>query len=328
MKNIYIITAALLLSVANSCVMVQVHESGGTEGTASVTFRTNWNGTGSQYPEKAKVALARRVNSIHYTYDLPEQKAGNAIRPGEYYFTAFSVSDNGTYSFSEPLSAFAADPSYSMRDISVSLRNMTDGEVSSFYGNGAGISEDGMPYIVQAEDFFAASGPFHASPGEEINLDMAMEGMTQEIVFTMKLTQEEGVSPTRVYGDISGLAGSIHPMDRTVDHEHLCRSTIEFSLTSSEGSVMEYEGRIRTLGLFPSGDASLTEGPGILHLLIDYSAPDGDGTQEEYLNLKSQIINAKLMEVPKGGSGYRIAADYAEIRAPKTITVRNEIQEE
>lgn len=327
MRNIYIITAALLLSAATSCVMVQVHESGGTE-EAAVTFRANWNGADPQHPENVKVALARRVNSIHYTYDLPGQEAGNAIRPGEYYFTAFSVQDNGTYSFSESLSAFSADPSYSMRDISASLRKMTESEISSFYGTGAGTSEDGMPYIVQAEDFFAASGPFLVSPGENVSLEMTMEDLTQEIVFILKLSPEEGVSPIRVYGDISGLAGSIRPMDRTVDHEHLCRSTIEFSRTSSESSIMEYEGRIRTLGLFPSGDAGLTDGSGTLHLLIDYSVSEGSGTQEEYLNLKSQITNAKLLEVPEDGSGYRIAADYAEIRAPKTITVRNEIQEE
>lgn len=114
------ILALSCITAAMSCVQVKTYDPDSVTGTAQVSFSAEWPDASGYYPETLDIAVARTVNSVHYVYEWPSETEGT-VRAGDYHVTAF-VADKDIYSLQGALDHFMSDPSYSMKNVSVALR--------------------------------------------------------------------------------------------------------------------------------------------------------------------------------------------------------------
>lgn len=315
-----IILALSGITAAMSCVQVKTYDPDSVADTALVSFSAEWPDIAGINPGTLDIALARTVNSVHYVYDWPSESEGT-VRVGDYHVTAF-VADKDIYSLQGVLDAFMSDPSYSMKDVSVSLRQ-TDAPVI-----GVETEEEIAPqmgYVLDADHFYSDSRSFSAQSGQSVSVVLRPSDMTMELVFTFSLDVEEGVMIENMLADISGVPSTVYPMTSIVDHQNLYRvSLADMKSTEVSGRRITYEGRVRVLGLFAQDDASALSGPGVFHLRVRSVSASGEKIQDEYVNLRYAIQNAKLMQIAQNREGYCKAVDSAELKVSKVFKVTDE----
>lgn len=316
-RQISMVTLTCIMS-AMSCVQVKTYDADSVSGTAQVSFSAEWpEAVGGQ--GTLDIALARTVNSVHYVYEWPSE-SGGTVRAGDYHVTAFSA-DESIYSLQGALDAFGADPSYSMKNVSVSLRQTDapaeDGETEE--------SVHPMGYVCGADHFYCDSRSFSAQPGQTVSVSLNPSDRTMELVFLFSVDVEDGVQIDTPQADISGVPAKVYPMTGIVDHQYLYRVSLTgIRMTEASGKRVSYEGRVRVLGLFAQDDASALSGPGVFHLRIRSVSASGEKIQDEYANLRYAIQSAGLMQIAQNREGYCKAVDSAELKVSKVFKVTDE----
>lgn len=304
-SHIRLSALACVLLMLLSCTAVKVNEYGSIDTTAEVAFSVKWQEGQTDCPERFSVALARHVNTVHYVYDWTEGLAqGNEVRCGDYYLTAFSVNDT-LYSDNGSLEKFASTPGYSMRDISVPLIEMGADYAKGCYGEDWIDTNTDFPFVSDAGHLYVESFPAALPSGQRTDIVLEPEDVTMEIIFTFYIDAEDGVDLSSVKADISGVPVMFYPMTETVTGAGLGRTAVsEVKEVARNGRRITFEGRVRTLGLFPSDDSSMETGAGIFHVQIGSVIPSGAKVQDESVNISNTIRAAKLMKVSGNGAGY------------------------
>lgn len=306
-----------------SCTAVQVSEQGAIDTIAEVTFSVKWPEGQADRPDTFSVALARHVNTVHYVYGWTEgqQDERNAVKGGDYYLTAFSVNDS-LYSSNGTMEEFASVPGFSMRDISLSLREMEAGFATGLYGEDWTDTNPDFPFVSGAGHLYVESFPVNLPSGQYTVITMEPADITQKLSFTFSVDVEDGAELTSVKADISGVPVMLYPMTETVSHTDLGRTSVsDIRETARNGNRITFEGQARVLGLFPSEDSSQETGAGIFHVQLSSTIPSGTKVQDEFANIRDVIRGAKLMKVSVNGAGYCKNADSAELKVSKIFKV-------
>lgn len=314
------ILALSCITAAMSCVQVKTYDPDSVTGTAQVSFSAEWPDASGYYPETLDIAVARTVNSVHYVYEWPSETEGT-VRAGDYHVTAF-VADKDIYSLKGALDHFMSDPSYSMKNVSVTLRQT---DAPAIGGETEEETDPSMGYVLGADHFYSDSRSFSAQPGQSVSVVLRPSDRTMELVFTFSLDVEEGVRIENLLADISGVPATVYPMTGIVDHQDLYRvSLTDIKANEMSGKRVTYEGRVRVLGLFAQDDASALSGPGVFHLRIRSVSDSGEKIQDEYANLRYAIQSASLMQIAQNREGYCKAVDSAELKVSKVFKVTDE----
>lgn len=305
-----------------SCTAVELHESGSLDTIAEVTFSVKWPEMQTDRPKDFSVALARHVNTVHYVYEWTEGEDGRkAVKCGDYYLTAFNV-NNTLYSSNGTMEEFISAPGFSMRDISLSLKEMGADYATGLYGREWIDANPDFPFVTDAGHLYIESFPANLPAGQNTGIILEPEDITQELTFTFSVEVEDGAELTSVKADISGVPVTLYPMTETVSHEDLGRTSVsDIREIARNGNRITFEGQARVLGLFNSDDSFQETGAGIFHVHISSVIPSGTKTQDESVNIRDAIKAAKLMKVSGNGAGYCKNTDSAELKVPMIFKV-------
>ena len=146
-----------------------------------------------------------------------------------------------------------------------------------------------------------------------VSLDLT--DLTREYTLTLMLEAEKSVTIKRIAAIMSGVPTQVQLMSGLVSRKET--SKVVFDFYAVDGSKAQdgldmvscrYEGKIRSLGIFPASDAGMTTGPGILQVFLTTSVDDGPDEVERTfyagINIKKAIEEAAVMIQSEDRSGY------------------------
>lgn len=294
------------------------------EGTDSVAvgFSVEWP-EGAVPSDEMYVAAGRVVNSLHYLYVWPSETMGCRMSPGEYYMAAFSRNPELYDAGSAEI--FRDDPSLSLRNVSVTLMGPAEEEIDSLLGSDRTDFNMSVPYVYDAGEFYTAvtSETLSAPAPEQYEVVLYPNRLTQNLTVRFYVDADEGVSVESVTAELSGVVGRVFPLSGTVDDDELSRVILPVEARGTSGAYMVYEGNVNVFGLFPSDNAELTTGKGILQIAIRARSDRGEKIFHAGINLMNTIRNAGLMKVSAGGDEYSVAVGSALLDVDPVLRIRN-----
>ena len=267
------------------------------------------------------VMATRLVDAVHYVWEADTVPV--ALRPGEYYATAFQY-DESVYSI-DGLDDFRQRLDVSMLDVYASLPILPMDDQAS------------LPDYNWYSFFLApAQGPLKCgfqrlSLKDSLqNAYFPMRPLTQKLKFRLRLLPEEGVSIDSLSAAVSGVARRVRLMTGLIRNDAdnpTYRQYVPLSLISQDREY-QYEGQAEVLGLFPPAESVYTAGPGIFQVRICAAVQDEGRTYARVfhagINMKSIIEAAGLMEEAADRTGYRIVAREALLEIPVVLNVRKD----
>lgn len=336
------VATLLLLVVAVSCSRFEYGYDENNPGDirpneSHLNFSVLWdqaNMSSGKIPDGLTILMSRKVNSLHYVWQIdgkgafiipePETHDSDApeasgplmpiVRNGNYFAIAYG-DDAGFYQFSSN-SEFEEDPSKSMLELYVSIPSLSDDEVSP--------DKDLIDFNSYAGFVKHAEYPLYldilkdvAFPSPTSSVVLHPKDFTRELTFRIKATTEEGVTIDHITGVLSGVATQIQLMSGLMSRVNTAKVTFEMECVGTEegldkeGRLMLYdiyEGKVRLFGLFPPEDKAFITGPGILQVSVEASVADRGKTRKRVfhagLNLLDLLNNADLMVLSADKIGY------------------------
>lgn len=336
------VAVLLLLAVAVSCNSFEYGYDENNPGDirpneSHLNFSVSWdqaNLPSGKIPEGLTVLMSRKVNTLHYVWQIdgngafiipePEVSETDApeasepvmpiIRNGDYYAIAYS-DDAGFYQFTSN-SEFAEDPSKSMLDLYVSIPSLPDDEVSP--------DKDLIDFNSYAGFVKHAECPLYLDilkdvvfPSSISPVALHPKDLTRELTFRIKATTEDGVTIDRIIGVLSGVATRIQLMSGLMTRANTAKVAFEMECVGTEDGLDKegrpilydiYEGKVRLFGLFPPEDKTFITGPGILQVSVEASVTDGGKTRNRVfhagVNLLDLLEDADLMMHSADKTGY------------------------
>ena len=272
-------------------------------------------------PEHVAVLMSRKVNSLNYQWTIDSLgqvvqddqtlAASQMIYNGEYYLIAFNkYSDFYTITdYSE-----FEDGTIRMKDLYAIVPSMSSEELeldddllnlNPYSGYVAHTDEPLLHFVDRSLLFPYSSGI--------VSLDLT--DLTREYTLTLMLEAEKSVTIKRIAAIMSGVPTQVQLMSGLVSRKET--SKVVFDFYAADGSKAQdgqemvscrYEGKIRSLGIFPASDAAMTTGPGILQVFLTTSVDDGPDEVERTfyagINIKKAIEEAAVMIQSEDRSGY------------------------
>ena len=322
------VTAMLLLTCVVSCNKFNFgydeNNPGGMRPNESyLNFSLSWDKTGlssDETPEEVTVVMSRKINSLHYVWNLDgkgnhllpgvaeDEKTTPTIFNGDYYTVAFS--DCGGFYEVIGSDEFAEDASSSMLNLYIRIPE---------------IAEDEMSMNKDMADFNPYAGFIHSADKplcldiikdlvfpSETSVTLRPETATRQLAFRIAVNAGSGVTIDRISGVLSGVADRVQLMSGLMTDTHTAKVKFDFEKCGTElreDKVYDiYEGSLNVLGLFPPADSRHMTGPGILQISVIASVSERDQVRQRVfhtgLNLKSIIEGAGLMIQASDRSGY------------------------
>ena len=322
------VTAMLLLTCVVSCNKFNFgydeNNPGGMRPNESyLNFSLSWDKTGlssDETPEEVTVVMSRKINSLHYVWNLDgkgnhllpgvaeDEKTTPTIFNGDYYTVAFS--DCGGFYEVIGSDEFAEDASSSMLNLYIRIPE---------------IAEDEMSMNKDMADFNPYAGFIHSADKplcldiikdlvfpSETSVTLRPETVTRQLAFRIAVNAGSGVTIDRILGVLSGVADRVQLMSGLMTDTHTAKVKFDFEKCGTElreDKVYDiYEGSLNVLGLFPPADSRHMTGPGILQISVVASVSERDQVRQRVfhtgLNLKSIIEGAGLMIQASDRSGY------------------------
>ena len=272
-------------------------------------------------PEHVAVLMSRKVNSLNYQWTIDSLgqvvqddqtlAASQMIYNGEYYLIAFNkYSDFYTITdYSE-----FEDGTIRMKDLYAIVPSMSSEELeldddllnlNPYSGYVAHTDEPLLHFVDRSLLFPYSSGI--------VSLDLT--DLTREYTLTLMVEAEKSVTIKRIAAIMSGVPTHVQLMSGLVSRKET--SKVVFDFYAVDGSKAQdgldmvscrYEGKIRSLGIFPASDAGMTTGPGILQVFLTTSVDDGPDEVERTfyagINIKKAIEEAAVMIQSEDRSGY------------------------
>ena len=278
-------------------------------------------------PEHVAVLMSRKVNSLNYQWTIDSLgqvvqddqtlAASQMIYNGEYYLIAFnkysdfytitdySEFEDGTIRMKD---LYAVVPSMSSDDLELDdyLLNL-----NPYSGYVAHTDEPLLHFVDRSLLFPYSSGI--------VSLDLT--DLTREYTLTLMVEAEKSVTIKRIAAIVSGIPTQVQLMSGLVSRNETSKVIFDFlqndEFHAADGSKAQdgqemvscrYEGKIRSLGIFPASAAAMTTGPGILQVFLTTSVEDGPDEVERTfyagINIKKAIEEAAVMIQSEDRSGY------------------------
>ena len=289
-------------------------------------------------PEQVTVLMSRKVNNLNYNWTLDPSGlvvkddqtsvASQIIPNGDYYLIAFNKYSD-FYSITD-YSDFE-DGSVRMKDLYAKVPSMT----AEDYGLGEELLDLNQysGYIAHADEslphFVERSLLLPYSAGV---VTLALEDLTREYTFILSVEAERSVTIRKIIAVLSGIPAQVQLMSGFVSRNETSKVAFEFKQKErkhgAQGMVgYEYEGKVRSFGLFSSRDTDMTTGPGIMQIFLTTSV-DGDTDEVERtfyagINMKGTIDETVMMIPSEDKSGYRAVSqsDIGPIRVNAVLKV-------
>lgn len=322
------VTAMLLLTCVVSCNKFSFgydeNNPGGLKPNESLlNFSLSWDKTGlssDETPEGVTVVMSRKINSLHYVWNLDgngnhllpglaeDEKTTPTIFNGDYYTVAFS--DCGGFYEVIGSDEFAEDASSSMLNLYIRIPEIADEDVS--------LNKDMVDFNPYAGFIHSADMPLCLDiikdlvfPSES-TVTLRPETVTRELTFRIAVNAGSGVTIDWISGVLSGVADRAQLMSGLMTDTYTAKVKFDFEKCGTELREEKiydiYEGSLNVLGLFPPADSRHMTGPGILQVSVAASVSERDEVRQKVfhtgLNLKSIIENAGLMVQASDRSGY------------------------
>ena len=272
-------------------------------------------------PEHVAVLMSRKVNSLNYQWTIDSLgqvvqddqtlAASQMINNGEYYLIAFNKCSD-FYTITD-YSEFE-DGTIRMKDLYAIVPSMSSEELeldddllnlNPYSGYVAHTDEPLLHFVDRSLLFPYSSGI--------VSLDLT--DLTREYTLTLMVEAEKSVTIKRIAAIMSGVPTHVQLMSGLVSRKET--SKVVFDFYAVDGSKAQdgldmvscrYEGKIRSLGIFPASDAGMTTGPGILQVFLTTSVDDGPDEVERTfyagINIKKAIEEAAVMIQSEDRSGY------------------------
>lgn len=357
MKSIHIrsivsVAAVLLLTLVVSCNKFEYAYDENNPGVANpneslLNFTVSWdkaNLASGHKPENVTVLMGRKVNSLHYAWNLdgngafifPEEPEDSeatetpessetpevpeadqtttpVISKGEYYAIAFS-DDAHFYNLSS-YEQFAQDVSVSMTELYAEVPAIPDEEVSQdrnfidFNAYAGFIKHADEPLYMDIMKNVSCSS-------NETSVVITPTNLTRTLTFKLLSRSEEGVTVDGISAVLSGVATKVQLMSGLMTRSNTAKLAFELTKCGKESveekdKVVEYdvyEGSVKLLGVFSSDDRAYITGPGIFQVAVTASVTDnGKHKQRVFhagLNLKPILDELELMVLSDDKTGY------------------------
>ena len=334
---------------------------------AELSFTVSWGSAGvsaADRPDQLTVLMGRKVNSLHYIWDLdseggfiytppvsdedgdeeasdtddenqtPEEvpsSKSRAIANGEYYIIAFS-NPGSFYEISE-YSEFQTNPAMSMRELYASLPEIPAEQVSQ--------DQDLIDFNPYAGFYKPADEPIYIDvhkdaaftvPSNKYSVTLSPRNLTRTLTLQLKVSCEEGVVIDKISTVLSGVVTKVQLMAGLMSPINTGKVAFDIApIGTSEGSTL-YQGSVNLLGIFPPEDRAYITGPGILQVLVHASVIDNGVVKQRVfhagLNLKSTLEKAEMMVESDDKTGYTMKQQ-SELRmleiGPELKVMKNQI---
>ena len=335
MKSIHIrsivsVAAVLLLALVVSCNPFEYGYDENNPGDAKpnesvLNFSVSWkkvNLPSNQSPETVTVLMSRKVNTLHYAWELDgtggfKQSVDPTVSNGEYYTVAFS--DDADYYHIDSFEEFAENVSTSMTEIYAEVPPVPDEEVSK--------DKNFIDFNAYAGFIKHASEPLCLDilknvsfPSKEKTIVITPTNLTRTMTFKLLVRSEQGVTVDGISAVLSGVVTKVQLMSGLMHRSNTAK--LAFNLTKygkesvkGNNEVVEYdvyEGSVDLLGVFPPDDKAYITGPGIFQVAVTASVSE-NGKQKQRvfhagLNLKPILDELELMVLSSDKTGYTMKA--------------------
>lgn len=308
--NILMAAAALVLAIIAGCSKVEYTGGKDTPTETFVRYTLDWEGQ-TEVPSEITVAMSRILHTVHFsclmdslgtmksvfqdsTMTPCDTLTGLTMPNGEYYIAAFnSTPDSYTISGYE---SFISDNAASMREIYILCPPLTEEEKEQLIGEDVADFNPTQAYIGNMSPVFTDVQKVNIHPEIDTTVTLSPRPLTQDIIFRIGVETDIEVDILSIKAEISGVAGKIQLMTGHISDTATFRVPFVMEKRRRDTQADIYEGRITTLGIFPSPDKTFITGPGILQLSIHAEADGHERVFRVGINLKQSITEAGLME--------------------------------
>lgn len=314
---------------------------------AELSFSVSWGSAGvaaADRPEQLTVLMGRKVNSLHYIWDLdsdggfiytppvveeeteqpdsdvePDSDLENeiteelpspksrSIANGEYYIVAFS--NPGLFYEISEYSEFQTNPAMSMRELYASLPEIPAEEVSQ--------DQDLIDFNPYAGFYKPADEPLYIDvhkdavltvPSNKYNINLSPRNLTRTLTLQLKVSSEKGVVIDKISTVLSGVVTKVQLMAGLMSPTNTGKVAFDITPVRKTEEYTLYQGSVNLLGIFPPEDRAYITGPGILQVLVHASVTDEGVVKQRVfhagLNLKSTLEEAEMMVESDDKTGY------------------------
>lgn len=302
------LSALACCTIASSCVMLDL-KTAETSDASKIAFELEWDALAEDArPDTVFVAMNRVSDVIRYAFELdasgnylPDNDHDSSAVYGNYIMLAYTR-DRDNYDFSGP-DSFISEPKVSMKDFKASLKELPLDELDALREGSNLDFNAAYRFVRHSVPLWSASRKGDVSDTRENAFRFTMRPMLQDITFAVNLEAESGVDIVSVVAEVSGVPASISLLTGAVDVEDMARVIFRMSPSGEH----RYEGTVGIPGLFPSGNASLYTGPGIMRLSVTAEMNGVRKVLRPAMNIGDLITSSSLMERIPGTDDYRIS---------------------
>lgn len=296
------------LSMACSCVQLELSPEDDTSDRTKISFRVNWGELEeASRPDSTFIALNNISEEIHYLFEtdsegnyLPDNHHDSSAFYGSYVMLAYYC-DKDNYILSGTKN-FLSDNAVSVRDFKARVKDLPEGELEEFKAGSKLDFNSAYRFIRTPGPVWAAFAKNVVSDTRENLFHFTMTPLQQTITFSIKLTPADGVSIHSVLAELSGVPASFSLLTGEVNEEDLAR--VFFKMNPSDGG---FEGTVAVPAVLPSENNRLRTGPGILRLSITAEKDGVSRILYPAVNIGDKIVELSLLETIPGTDGRRIA---------------------
>ncbi len=348
----------LFAAFALSCVRLELKTADDSSDEAEIFFTTDWGGASEiEWPDSVFIAMNKVSDVLKYTFETDPTGAffadgtevdgtsdgetldGSADEDGtgidgseddstgddggvhkyaaygNYVVLAYTC-DKNDYALSGP-DSFMDDKSLSVRDFQATVKDLPTDELEVLKDGSALDFNAAYRFIRMPKPLWAAVQRTEVSDTRENVCLLQMKPVQMEVTIAVKIEADSGIGIRSVVAELSGVPATFSLLTGEVDDSDLTR--VIFRMEASENG--EYEGVAAVPGLFPSGNASLCTGPGILRLSVTAVKDGVKKVLHPAVNIGTLITSASLMERVSGSDGYRAAKRSAKLEVGTRLRI-------
>lgn len=319
------VALAVCAAATLSCVRLELKTSDDTSDRAKISFSTAWgNASDAVKGDTVFIAMNKVSDEIRYAFEvdaagnyLPDGGHDSSAVYGNYVILAYWC-DRQDYILSGTQN-FLSDRTLSIRDFKATVKELPEDELAALRGESRIDFNAAYRYLRTPSPVWAGSLRAEVSDTKENAYSLELQPLQLELKVAVRIEALDGVGISSAVAELSGIPASVSIYSGEVDDADLAR--VIFPLSRKDGL---YEGTVAVPGLFPSSDISLSNGPGILSLIVTATSGGKTKILHPAINISDEISGASLMKKVNGSDGYRTARTKVRIEVGKSLKISQE----
>ncbi len=301
-----------------SCTLLELKTSVGDATGTKVSFSCKWPDTDARNGcDSVYVLMNRATDGIRYLY---AESAGAEFQDtvavfGHYVALAYSY-DTKDYEVPQR-QGFLTGPEVYIRDFTAQAATLPAGDVEAIRGGSSLDFNAAYRFISLPSQIYSASGLETVSDTEANRFSFKLSPLLADL--TVEFTVRAGTSVTinSVAAELSGVPASINLRDGSTSADDIAR-LITSAQRQDSGSCSA--GFLIT-GIYPPESDALTTGPGILRLCINATCSGVSKTLHPAVNLRKEIVDAKIMTSFDENGRYVTRSRKVKIRIAEELVI-------